>query len=47
MTPTSLTQYFRSFLVKLNMIECQIGQMYLGGESSTSSMYVFADRLLR
>lgn len=32
MTPSSLAQYFRSFLVKLNMIESQIGQMYLGGE---------------
>lgn len=32
MTSTSLIQYFRSFLVKLSMIEAQIGQMYLGGE---------------
>lgn len=32
MTLSSLVQYFRSFLVKLNMIEAQIGQMYLGGE---------------
>lgn len=32
MTPSSLGQYFRSFLVKLNMIESQLGQMYLGGQ---------------
>ena len=32
MAPSSLVQYFRSFLVKLNMIESQIGQMYLGGK---------------
>jgi mitotic spindle assembly checkpoint protein MAD2B len=32
MTPSSLGQHFRSFLVKLNMIESQIGQMYLGGK---------------
>jgi len=31
MTATSLVQYFRSFLIKLNMIECQLGQMNLGG----------------
>ncbi|KAF8167664.1 DNA-binding protein [Crassisporium funariophilum] len=34
MASTSLIQYFRSFLVKLNMIEAQIGQMYLGGDVS-------------
>ncbi|KAF9540174.1 DNA-binding protein [Agrocybe pediades] len=34
MTPSSLVQYFRSFLVKLNMIETQIGQMYLGNDAS-------------
>ncbi|KAF4622925.1 hypothetical protein D9613_002212 [Agrocybe pediades] len=34
MTPSSLVQYFRSFLVKLNMIETQIGQMYLGDDAS-------------
>ena len=31
MKPAVLSQYFRSFLVKLNMIEAQLGQMYLGG----------------
>lgn len=34
MTSTSLIQYFRSFLVKLSMIEAQIGQMYLGDNVS-------------
>ncbi|KJA25785.1 hypothetical protein HYPSUDRAFT_64512 [Hypholoma sublateritium FD-334 SS-4] len=33
-TPVSLTQYFRSFLVKLSMIEAQMGQMHLGDEIS-------------
>jgi mitotic spindle assembly checkpoint protein MAD2B len=32
MSDVSLGQYFRSFLIKLNMIEAQLGQMYLGGE---------------
>jgi mitotic spindle assembly checkpoint protein MAD2B len=32
MTPSSLGQYFRSFLVKLSMIESQLGQMHLGGK---------------
>ncbi len=27
MSAASLTQYFRSFLVKLSMIEAQLGQM--------------------
>lgn len=31
MSAKALGQYFRSFLIKLNMIEAQIGQMYLGG----------------
>jgi len=30
MSAASLGQYFRSFLVKLNMIECQLGQLALG-----------------
>ncbi len=29
----SLGQYFRSFLVKLTMIEAQLGHMYLDGNS--------------
>ncbi|TRM65882.1 DNA-binding protein [Schizophyllum amplum] len=32
MTPAALSQYFRSFLVKLSMIEAQLGQMYLGDD---------------
>jgi mitotic spindle assembly checkpoint protein MAD2B len=31
MTPLALGNYFRSFLVKLNMIECQLSQMDFGG----------------
>lgn len=34
MTASSLTQYFRSFLIKLSMIEAQLGQMYLGDDVS-------------
>ncbi|KAF9076023.1 spindle checkpoint protein [Rhodocollybia butyracea] len=34
MSSLALGQYFRSFLVKLNMIEAQLGQMYLGDEVS-------------
>ena len=33
MASSSLIQYFRSFIIKLNMIEAQIGQLYLGGKS--------------
>jgi mitotic spindle assembly checkpoint protein MAD2B len=33
MSAGSLTQYFRSFLIKLCMIEAQLGQMNLGGET--------------
>ena len=33
MTSSSLIQYFRSFIIKLTMIEAQIGQLYLGGKS--------------
>ncbi|PPQ71461.1 hypothetical protein CVT26_011240 [Gymnopilus dilepis] len=33
MTPSSLIQYFRSFLIKLNMIEAQIGPLELGGKT--------------
>ena len=31
MSSAALGQYFRAFLVKLNMVESQLGQMYLGG----------------
>jgi len=34
MSDECLGQYFRSFLIKLNMIEAQLGQMYLGEDSS-------------
>ncbi|KAF8807817.1 DNA-binding protein [Phlegmacium glaucopus] len=34
MASKSLIQYFRSFLIKLNMIETQIGQLYLGDDIS-------------
>ncbi|KAF8221691.1 DNA-binding protein [Tricholoma matsutake] len=34
MSGGSLGQYFRSFLVKLNMVESQLGQMYLGDDVS-------------
>ncbi|KAF5388461.1 hypothetical protein D9757_004629 [Collybiopsis confluens] len=39
MSSLSLGQYFRSFLVKLNMIEAQLGQMYLGGTCTYSKLY--------
>jgi hypothetical protein len=32
MTPSALGNYFRAFLVKLNMIECQLGHLDWGGE---------------
>ncbi|KAJ7225276.1 DNA-binding protein [Mycena pura] len=35
-SPAALGQYFRGFLVKLNMIESQLGQMYLGDDVSFS-----------
>lgn len=34
MSGGSLGQYFRSFLVKLNMVESQLGQMHLGDDVS-------------
>jgi len=34
MPRNSLIQYFRSFILKLNMIEAQIGQMHLGDDVS-------------
>lgn len=34
MTARSLVQYFRSFLIKLSMIETQLGQMDLGDDVS-------------
>ncbi|KAJ6520023.1 DNA-binding protein [Mycena sanguinolenta] len=35
-SPAALGQYFRGFLVKLSMIESQLGQMYLGDDVSFS-----------
>ena len=35
-TVGSLGQYFRSFLIKLNMIEAQLGQMHLEGNHKPS-----------
>jgi len=32
MTPGGLAQYFRSFLIKINMIESVLGQFELEGE---------------
>jgi len=40
MTPATLGQYFRSFLVKLSMIESQLVPMDVGGTSG-SSMFAF------
>jgi len=34
MSAAALGQYFRAFLVKLNMVESQLGQMYLGDGAS-------------
>ncbi|EIN13986.1 DNA-binding protein, partial [Punctularia strigosozonata HHB-11173 SS5] len=34
MSPTTLGQYFRSFLIKLSMIEAQLGQLELGDNTS-------------
>ncbi|KAF9480059.1 DNA-binding protein [Pholiota conissans] len=39
----SLGQYFRAFLVKLNMIESQIGQMHLGDNVSFAIIIEFKD----
>ncbi|KAL0576803.1 hypothetical protein V5O48_005173 [Marasmius crinis-equi] len=38
MSPQALGQYFRSFLVKLNFVEAQLGQMYLGDDVSFAIM---------
>ena len=42
MSGGSLGQYFRSFLVKLNMVESQLGQMDLGGEHDRSTRASFS-----
>jgi len=34
MSSAALGQYFRAFLVKLNMVESQLGQMHLGDDAS-------------
>ena len=46
MSPVSLTQYFRSFLVKLSMIEAQMGQLHLGGELCPQSIDVLLNNLM-
>ncbi|KAJ3530093.1 hypothetical protein NMY22_g8720 [Coprinellus aureogranulatus] len=43
MTASSLTQYFRSFLTKLSMVECQLGQMYLGDNVSFAILLELRD----
>jgi mitotic spindle assembly checkpoint protein MAD2B len=40
MSPISLGQYFRSFLVKLSMIESQLGELGIGG-SPRFSLYIY------
>jgi mitotic spindle assembly checkpoint protein MAD2B len=39
MTPGGLVQYFRSFLIKINMIESVLGQLELGGGYIPALMY--------
>ena len=46
MSDVSLGQYFRSFLIKLNMIEAQLGQMYLGGEFNVAGRRMRELRIL-
>ncbi|KAJ3754011.1 spindle checkpoint protein [Lentinula raphanica] len=43
MSSLALGQYFRSFLVKLNMIEAQLGQMYLGDDVSFAILMELKD----
>jgi len=43
MTAKSLAQYFRSFLVKLCMIEASLGQMELGGVLVLAKGLLFSD----
>ncbi|TEB38907.1 DNA-binding protein [Coprinellus micaceus] len=43
MSAGSLTQYFRSFLIKLCMIEAQLGQMNLGDEVSFAILLELRD----
>ncbi|KAJ2914277.1 hypothetical protein MD484_g6140, partial [Candolleomyces efflorescens] len=43
MTAKSLIQYFRSFLIKLNMIESQLGQLNLGDDVSFAILLELKD----
>ncbi|KAK1220017.1 hypothetical protein PQX77_017224 [Marasmius sp. AFHP31] len=43
MSPHALGQYFRSFLVKLNFVEAQLGQMYLGDDVSFAILLELKD----
>nr|AAZ14925.1 putative spindle checkpoint protein [Coprinellus disseminatus] len=43
MTALSLTQYFRSFLIKLGMIESHLGQMNLGDDVSFAILLELRD----
>lgn len=43
MSPHTLGQYFRSFLVKLNFVESQLGQMYLGDDASFAILLELKD----
>ncbi|KII94124.1 hypothetical protein PLICRDRAFT_50110 [Plicaturopsis crispa FD-325 SS-3] len=43
MPSNSLQQYFRSFLIKLNMIESQLGQMQLGEDASFAVLIELQD----
>jgi len=45
MTSISLGQYFRSFLIKINMIEAQLGQMHLGDDISFAILMELKDDL--
>lgn len=44
MTAKSLVQYFRSFLIKLSMLECQLGQMNLGDDISFAILLELKDK---
>jgi mitotic spindle assembly checkpoint protein MAD2B len=44
MTAKSLVQYFRSFLIKLSMIEASLGQMELGDDVSFAIILELKDQ---
>ncbi|KZP25435.1 DNA-binding protein [Athelia psychrophila] len=43
MSSEALGQYFRGFLVKLNMVEAQLGQMYMGDDLSFAILIELKD----